>query len=69
MGWEWILLQQNCTGCGICVDVCPHDVLSQTLSMAYPEPDNCQCVGCMVCLEECPFGAIEVQPLGRPMSQ
>ncbi|MCK4646768.1 MAG: 4Fe-4S binding protein, partial [Candidatus Aminicenantes bacterium] len=37
MAWEWKLLIQNCTGCGICVDVCAEDAIKMTRDMAYPE--------------------------------
>ena len=61
MAWEWNLIQQECTGCGICADVCPHGALEMTQEMAYPESVPDQCVGCMICTEQCPFDAIEVR--------
>ena len=61
MEWEWRLIQQECTGCGICADVCPHDAINMGREMAYPEPVPAQCVGCMLCVEQCPFDAIEVK--------
>ncbi len=63
MDWEWKLLQQDCTGCGICADVCPHDAIQMARQMAYPAPVLYRCVGCMDCVQQCPFGAIEVREL------
>ena len=63
MDWEWKLLRQDCTGCGICADVCPHDAIRMTRQMAYPAPVLYRCVGCMDCVQQCPFAAIEVREL------
>jgi Pyruvate/2-oxoacid:ferredoxin oxidoreductase delta subunit len=64
MEWEWILIEQNCPGCGICADVCPHDAIAMTRETAYPEPVPSACVGCMICVAQCPFDAIEVNEAG-----
>lgn len=63
MRWEWILIKQNCTGCGICVDVCEEKAINLTRDMAYPEPIIGKCNGCLTCYNECPFDAIEVKGL------
>ncbi len=51
---------QACTGCGVCVDTCPTDVLrldpQRKASMAYPA----DCQGCFVCQWDCAYGAIRV---------
>ena len=50
----------ECSGCGICVDACPQDVLDivgSTAAVVYE--DNC--IACGDCMEECPMGAIEVE--------
>jgi formate hydrogenlyase subunit 6/NADH:ubiquinone oxidoreductase subunit I len=60
MSWDWNLIQGDCTGCGICADVCPHDAIRMTRDLAYPEPVQDRCVGCMICVQQCPFAAIEV---------
>jgi ferredoxin len=65
MDWEWKLIQQECTGCGICADVCPYDAIAMTRQMAYPAAVPVKCVGCMICVEQCPFAAIEVHELVR----
>jgi MinD superfamily P-loop ATPase len=60
MEWEWKLISEECTGCGICADVCQYDAIQLTREMAYPEPVPLACVGCLDCVAQCPFGAIEV---------
>ncbi len=49
-----------CTGCEVCVETCPTDVLrlspDRKAFMAYP--DDCQ--GCFVCQWDCAYGAIRV---------
>ena len=37
MTWDWILIEKNCTGCGICKDVCSYHAITMTPTMAYPE--------------------------------
>ena len=47
----------HCFGCGVCVDVCPGDVLAmadQQPQLAYPE----ECYHCGSCLIDCPASAI-----------
>ena len=60
MGWAWHLRRQDCTGCGICADVCPHAAIGLPRERAYPEPVPERCTGCMQCVQECPFDAVEV---------
>jgi electron transfer flavoprotein alpha subunit len=64
MPWEWSLIQGDCTGCGICVDVCRDDALRMPRQRAYPAAVPSACVGCMICVQECPFAAIEVEEPG-----
>ena len=63
MAWKWELIIQNCTGCGMCSDVCPDKAIRMTRTMAYPEPVPGKCVGCLTCIDECPFDAIEVSEI------
>jgi ferredoxin len=65
MEWEWALIGQECTGCGICADVCPHAAIAMTREMAYPEAVLAKCIGCMVCVAQCPFASIEVRELAQ----
>jgi len=58
-------VENECTGCGICADLCPSDAILMTREMALPEPVSGRCTGCMTCVEECPFEAIVVKPMGQ----
>ncbi|MGE5304287.1 MAG: ferredoxin family protein [Alphaproteobacteria bacterium] len=50
-----------CTGCAVCVETCPPDVLRMDKEnkavVAYP--DDCQ--GCFVCQWDCKFEALRVR--------
>jgi len=52
----------KCTGCGICVEVCPMDVLrtdaNGTAAIRYPS----DCIACFRCELRCPNGCVEVAP-------
>ena len=60
MSWSWQLTIESCTGCGICLDVCPEKAISMPREAAYPAPVEDKCVGCGECVQECPFDAIEL---------
>ena len=45
MQWDWQLLQQDCTGCGICADVCPHGAIHMPREAAYPQAVAGRCTG------------------------
>ena len=52
-----------CTGCEICVDACPMDVIRfdeelKKASIKYPK----DCIACYNCEEDCPVEAIYVSP-------
>ena len=49
----------ECSGCGICIDVCPNDVLDIVGSTAGVVNED-RCDECGECLEECPLGAIDI---------
>jgi len=60
------LIQELCSGCGICVAVCPQDVLrmdESTSKAVIKYPDDC--VPCYSCMWFCPVDCIEVSQL-RP---
>ena len=52
-----------CTGCGICIDSCPMDVIrmdeiEEKAIIQYPD----ECMLCLFCERDCPEGAIYVSP-------
>lgn len=50
----------ECTGCGACVDVCPHRVLAMEGKKVHAvDPDAC--MECGACSTNCPRQAITVQ--------
>lgn len=53
--------RRACTGCGVCVETCPTDVLrldgEKIAYMAYPG----DCQGCFVCQWDCSYEAIRVR--------
>ena len=56
-----MLHPQECTGCGICADVCAEDAILMPRDQALPGPVPGKCVGCMDCVRECPTMAISVE--------
>ena len=53
-----IINEDECVGCGICVDSCPQEVLEVTRGAAEVVNED-SCIACEDCLEACPMGAIE----------
>jgi ferredoxin len=51
----------KCTGCGRCVEVCPHRVFEMQDGKARIT-DKDLCMECGACAGNCEFGAISVKP-------
>lgn len=49
-------IDENCSGCGLCIDVCPVDAISLIDGRAVI--DMSVCLECCSCLDTCPLGAI-----------
>ena len=56
-GHEAVIRQSDCTGCGICQDLCRFGAISSTVDMF--SIDSISCDGCGVCVRFCPEGAID----------
>ncbi len=52
--------EEKCTGCGMCVVVCPHRVFASHNGKVRIT-DRDRCMECGACAQNCPFGAIDVQ--------
>lgn len=53
--------EAKCTGCGTCLEVCPHEVFK--MNTRHVEiVDRDACMECGACSRNCPFGAISVKP-------
>jgi MinD superfamily P-loop ATPase len=61
-GHEAVIRQNDCTGCGICQDLCRFGAISNNVDMF--SIDSISCEGCGVCVRFCPEGTIDF-PLRR----
>ncbi|PKN71025.1 MAG: (4Fe-4S)-binding protein [Deltaproteobacteria bacterium HGW-Deltaproteobacteria-12] len=61
-GHEAVIRQNDCTGCGICQDLCRFGAISNNVDMF--SIDSISCESCGVCVRFCPEGAIDF-PLRR----
>ena len=51
--------KELCTGCGICVDVCPTGAINIIDEKAKVDIDSCS--ECGICADECPVDAISLK--------
>jgi len=51
--------EEKCTGCGMCLDVCPHEVFKMNTRHAEIR-DRDACMECGACALNCPVKAITV---------
>ncbi len=54
------LLTAKCTGCGMCIEVCPHEVFALQDGKAIIL-DRDRCMECGACVNNCAFGALRVE--------
>lgn len=53
------LEENKCTGCGMCLEVCPHEVFKMNDAHVVIQNRDA-CMECGACSRNCPFGAILV---------
>jgi 2-oxoglutarate ferredoxin oxidoreductase subunit delta len=63
---SWTVLPELCKGCGLCIQVCPTDVITYSKELGSygterVQCDACGCITCGKCAEICPDSAIEVK--------
>jgi heterodisulfide reductase subunit A len=49
--------EDACTGCGICVDICPYDARTINEKNRIAEVNDALCTGCGGCVAACPSNA------------
>ena len=49
---------EKCTGCGVCIDVCPLEAISLNDGIAVIDEDTC--TECGLCVNVCPNDAIDL---------
>jgi ferredoxin len=54
------LAEEKCTGCGMCLEVCPHAVFGMNARHARIV-DRDACMECGACSRNCPVAAVTVQ--------
>lgn len=54
------ILADKCTGCGMCMDVCPHEVFALVDKKAVIQ-DRDSCMECGACVGNCAFNALKVE--------
>ncbi len=52
----------KCTGCGRCIEVCPHAVFTMINGKANIVQKN-SCIECGACVKNCPFYALRLSPV------
>lgn len=55
------LESEKCTGCGRCLEVCPHHVFTLRARKSVIT-DQDRCMECGACVKNCPMSALEVKP-------
>ncbi len=54
------LSEEKCTGCGMCVNVCPHEVFVMN-DKKVQIIDRNRCMECGACAKNCPVSALNVE--------
>lgn len=51
----------KCVGCGMCIEVCPHDVFAMNGTKTVSIENRDACIECGACSMNCPAEAISVE--------
>ncbi len=57
----FVILEDKCKGCGLCIKVCSQDGISGSLKQPH-EIDQVKCIQCGACFEACNLNAIQIVP-------
>ncbi|MFX1284490.1 MAG: 4Fe-4S binding protein [Promethearchaeota archaeon] len=58
------IFQDQCIGCGWCIDVCPHQIIIFDENKKATIIEGDKCIECGACELQCPSNAILTHPLG-----
>ena len=72
MNIEKVVCNNLCTGCGVCVGVCPHSALKMTKrsNLYKPEIDYSLCkseMGCNICYTVCPGHSVPINKISETL--
>ncbi len=59
-GFMVMVDEDECTGCGDCIDRCPMEALSMQDDIVVRDADRC--IGCGLCISVCPTSALRMEP-------
>ena len=55
------VIEKGCSGCGMCVEACPRECISDETVPVLIDPERC--IDCGVCEQECPLAVVS-PPVG-----
>jgi len=60
---QYVIDSEKCTGCGICLKLCPQGAITGEKKMAH-QINADKCIKCGICFDNCKFGAVIVKSGG-----